>query len=100
MPTHPHTCVQSLEYGTASLFTTMVMMVMMLRMVMVWEGPTVVSMVMVWVGEGRRVVTMVMMVTVVVVVVKQVLSFVVYDVGLMPQVSGSTKVTMLGLLCM
>ena len=76
----------------------MVMVVMMVRVVMVWEGPTVVSMVMVWVGEGWRVVTVVMVVTMVM-VVKQVLSFIVYNVCLVPQVSCSTKVTMLGLLC-
>ena len=81
----------------------MVMVVMMVgvgRMVMVyvWEGPTVVSMVMVWMGEGWRVVTMVTMVAVVMMVVKKTVSFVVYDVCLVPQVSCSTKVTVLGLL--
>ena len=79
----------------------MVMVVMVVGvgrvvMVYVWEGPTVVSMVMVWVGEGWRVVVVV--VVTVVMVVKKTISFVVYDVCLVPQVSCSTKVTMLGLL--
>ena len=93
--------VFSLQYGTASHFAAMVMVVIVVRVVMVWERPTVVTMVMVWVGKGRRVVTMVTVVTMVMVVmvVKQVLSFVVHDVGLMPQVSSSTKVTMLSFLC-
>jgi hypothetical protein len=93
------------KYGTASLFAAMVMVLMVVRrmgrVLMVWEGPTVVSMVMVWVGEGWRVVvvSMVTMVTVaMVMVVKQVVSFVMYYVGLVPQVSRSTKVTMLRLL--
>ena len=76
----------------------MVMVVMVVGVVMVWEGPTVVSMVMVWVGEGWRVVTMVTMVVTVVTMVNQVLTFVVHDVCLVPQVSRSTKVTVLGLL--
>ena len=77
---------------------TVVMVVGVGRVVMVyvWEGPTVVSMVMVWVGEGWRVVVVV--VVTVVMVVKKTISFVVYDVCLVPQVSCSTKVTMLGLL--
>lgn len=80
----------------------MVMVVMVVGvgrvvMVYVWEGPTVVSMVMVWVGEGWRVVVVVTMVMVVM-IVKKTISFVVYDVCLVPQVSCSTKVTMLGLL--
>ena len=93
-----HTHMFSLQYGTASLFAAMVTVVMMVRVVMVWEGPTMVSMVMVWVGEGWRVVTMVTVVTMVM-VVKQMLSFIVYDVCLMPQVSRSTKVAMMSLLC-
>ena len=79
----------------------MVMVVMMVRVVMVWEGPTVVSMMMVWMGEGWRVVTMVMtvMTVVTVVVMNQMFSFIMHDVCLVPQVSSSTKVAMLGLLC-
>ena len=71
-----------------------VMVVGVVMVVMVWEGPTVVSMVMVWVGEGWRVVTMVTVVT----MVNQVLTFIVHNVCLMPQVSRSAKVTVLGLL--
>lgn len=75
--------------------------VVVMRMVMgwgvmvVWEGPMVV--VMVGMCEGRRVEVMVTMVMVMV-SVQQVLPFIVYNVGLMPQVCSCSKMTMLSLL--
>ena len=94
----------SSQYGAASRIAMVMVVVPVVmvggRVVMVWEG-LVVMVVVVGMCEGRRVeVVMVMMVTMVMVVmpVKEVLSLVVDNVSLVPQVGGGSKVAVLSFL--